>query len=207
MSSRRQGFTLVELLLAIGIAVTLVTLLYQVFKTVSNGALGLTEQAGRLGRLETAMESLMQDTACMFLPDDDGCAVRLTESDDSAFSTESFGFCRIQPPQDEQDLRWSRAYSIEYRLEEHKRAYRLLRIAAPLVEGSAVSTNEILTPVTSFKVRLFDGTEWHDVMPEEDAFKPHAAEISLGLDGVEKPLTTQVFIPTGAGLEVPTSGP
>ena len=184
--------TLVELLVAVVIAVLLIAVIFSTYRTASVVTGGQKLRAAEAHAAAAALEQAQNDLMRAFIPSgDDACAIVLTQAESRA----SISFCMMEMPENESDLRWARAESVAYRVEHA----RLLKIARPLTgPGSAdgVKTNALAEGVDKFAVQLFDGFEWQDHWPVSTNVKPRAAKLEIATTD-KKSWSTEIWIPAG----------
>jgi len=201
-SRTNNGWTLIELLLSVGIALLIVALLTSVYHTVLSASQG---QAARRGQEEArqALSYLSRDLQTAFHPEGDiTCQLSLTNRDhpNKGFR---LSFCTAIPNEREIDLRWFNLIGVHYETATDEIGTRLLRVTTPLVgPGSLMPpvTNELVHQVRKASVSLFDGEDWIDVWPASEPPKmPKAARLVLSVGNGIRPMewTTEIFLPSG----------
>lgn len=196
--NRALGFTLVELLLSIVIAVLVVVLLSSIFSTASRTVAGQAQREQGAPAAMTTIERLRDDLARAILPDQDGGCLLVLKDDPL-----SFAFCTLRPSPTDGDLRWSGIWHVEFRTEpDVEGALRLVCVEHPSVgPGSAeTTTNIVIGGIDRFGVELFDGADWYTTWPPgEEPAKPKAARVQLvaGRFKGQQEWTSEILIPAG----------
>ena len=108
--SARAGLTLIELLLAITIAVLLVAVVLSTYRTVHAVAAGQQERVQTRQAAADAVELLQDDLMRLFEAGRPETRIVLTQQVGQA----AVSFCAIERPPGERDLRWGRALRIEW---------------------------------------------------------------------------------------------
>lgn len=200
--SRRAGMTLIELLLAIGIAVLLVTLLYSIYHTVTRTAEGQDGRHRAARPVAATIDTFIQDLGSMVLPDEDEtCLLILQPGETLGHQFDELASCSAVPSPDERDGRWAVFQRVRHRVVQDESGYALMRESSPLTgPGSYASavTNILLTGMAKFKVEIYDGTTWHPAWPPEgDHGEPAAARIAFMREGDEEPTRIELVIAAG----------
>ena len=155
----RAGLTLIELLLAMVIAVLLVAVVYSTYRTVHAVA------AGQRDRLETraapadAVEQVRDDLMRLFDPGLPETRIVLTQRLEQA----AVSFVAMVAPPGETDLRWAKPLRIEWSAAARDGRLDLVRAVQPVSgPGSqdAPASNIVVEDVGDFHVAFFDGTNW-----------------------------------------------
>jgi len=210
-SHRNAGLTLVELLLAISIAILLITLLYSIYHTVAATAQGQEQRHRRREPATALADLLLEDLQAGFAPaQDDACAFSLVAREQDGNPHDEFAFCSISIPTHTSDPAWGVPIAVSYRVIQSPRStFDLVRVYHPLAGGDALApvTNMIVSAVTSFDVALYDGTLWHDTWPpfpdEDPPPPPRATRIACEAAGMDAPFNMEVFLPVGNAIEPP----
>ena len=195
----RSGMTLIELILAIAIAALVITLVFSVYRTVSVTLQGQDERRRGADAAADAIQRIARDIACTFAPKSDAaCAFSLEKGSASRLS-----FCTAVVPEGETDLRWSEVHRVSYGLGTGSEdAAVLFREHQPLAGPGAFAppvTNRLANNVESFRVSVYDGSEWNDEWSSGAAACPLAARIELTAryGSGTKTFQTEILIPVG----------
>lgn len=196
----RRGFTLIEILVAIvlmTVVAALVLLFFRGVNGVAEKGQGVTVDSQGALVLEYVSRTLQQATQGL----DPECRFILQAS---GRGDEAFTFCSLQAINDVPDLRWARTIWNQILWEEEANGGELIQIHRPITgPGSmALTTNVLLTGVTSWEVQAYDGEQWQTAWNSEDAKAlPEELQLKMSLDGVEEALEVRVFIPVGKKIE------
>jgi type II secretory pathway component PulJ len=209
--TRRSGVTLIELLLALGIAVLLVTLLYSVYHTVALTAEGQDARRRETDPVAATIETLLHDLAAAILPGDDrSCAFVLEPDPAMGEQFDSLTCCSGATAPETRDARWAVFERLHYRVIPDGAGFTLARESTPLTgPGSAgpAVTNSLLPRVERFKVQVYDGKTWRaDWPPEGQAEKkvrPQAARIEFMRSGDPAPTRVECVIAAGLPVKKP----
>ncbi len=216
----RSGFTLIELMLAIGIAVLLVVLLFSLYRSLVRTV--DDQHARRQGgvALAQAIHEVGRDlTSSVAVPGHESAAFRLSTGTQPGgeAATLSFATTRYrEAPDGSADLRWFDIVEVEYRLETRPQTRgRLIRSERSLFGPEALqpARNETLVNgIAHFSVRILVEDEWLDEWTQEmedDTWPevwPQAARIELrGDDQVRgtREQVLKVLIPVGIEVKSP----
>ncbi len=202
------GFTLVELMLAISIAVVLVGLIFSLYFAVSRTVEDQHERRTGGTAMILALEQITRDLVnAIPVPgyEENGFLLETEEAARGPASHLTFCSARTRPaPTGEtgdpaetetgdhpaRDLRWFEVWEISYRLEYAPRERgRLIRTERPIVGPEALEpprTNVLATGVDQFHVRVRQDDDWTDTWTvdphDEQATWPRAARITLAPD-------------------------
>ena len=211
-----SGFTLVELILAVSIAVLLLALIFSLYHTLSRTV--DDQEARRTGgaAMLYALDQLTRDlSSALPVPghEEGGFLLETTEGARGAMSHVTFCTTRYAPGfGEERDLRWFEIVEVSYWLEyEPRERGRLLRTERPIIGPEALEpprTNVLATGVDVFHVRVRGEEDWVDAWQtahdDEEMEWPRAARIVLEPDDRARgarPNTVDVLIPTGWTIE------
>lgn len=195
----RGGMTLVELLLAIVIAVLVVALVFSTYRTVHAVA------AGQQQRIETrrvpadALQQLQADLLRAFDAGRPETRMALTQRLDQA----AVSFCLVEPLPGETDLRWSRAVRVEWAVDGADGRLELRRSVQPLAGPGSLgpaTTNTVAGDIARFALQVHDGTNWASRWPPGASnVLPRLARLELLARGVPTNEAWQldVWIPAG----------
>ena len=194
---------LIELILAIAIAALVITLVFSVYRTVSVTMQGQDERRRGADAASDAVQRIARDLACTFAPKSDEACKFTLEKGSSAPAASQVSFCTAVLPEGETDLRWFELHRVAYRVgTDSKDAVVLFRENQPLAGPGAFAppvTNVLACDVESFRVSVYDGSEWNDEWTSGDAACPRAARIELTTryGSGTKTFQTEVLIPVG----------
>jgi type II secretion system protein J len=198
-SRLRSGMTFIELILALAIASLVVTLVFSVYRTVSVTMQGQDERRRGADAAAGAVQRIARDIACTFAPESDAaCAFTLEKGPASQLS-----FCTAVMPEGETDLRWFEVHRVSYRVgSDSKDAVVLFRENQPVAGPGAFAppvTNMLASDVESFRVSVYDGSDWNDEWSSADGSCPRAARVELTAKygSGTRTFQTEVLIPVG----------
>jgi type II secretion system protein J len=198
---RPHGFTLVEVLLAVAIAIVLMGLCYAIYHTVATTAVSQQQRHSRRAVPVTAADQLTEDVEQAFLPEDDEtCSLVVTQGDGNDLDT--LALCTMVLSPDHSDPAWAVPNRVEYRVAAVSGdAHSLLRVHRPLAgPGSpAPATNTLLSGVTGFHVAAYDGASWSETWPpeegEEGGALPKAIRVAVESESIAEPIHLEIFVP------------
>lgn len=195
--------TLIELILAMAIASLVITLVFSVYHTVSLTMQGQDERRRGADAVADAVRQIAHDLACTFAPKSDETCTFTLEKDTSPLAAARLSFCATVMPDTETDLRWFELHHVAYRVgADSKNALALFRENQSLAGPGAFAppiTNVLASDVESFRVSVYNGSEWNDEWSSADAACPRAARIELTarVGSGTKSFQTEVLIPVG----------
>ncbi len=203
-SPARHGVTLIELLVALALAILLLGAVYGVYRTATQTLSDQQRRHAADAPTVAALDRLSRDLTCAwFSVPDPACTFRLEPGDAGTLGPE-LTFCTLERPNDEPDPMRADALQVTYQLvSDEKRGSLLVRAHRPLSgpgSDQPPRTNSLVAGVQVFRVRVFDGIEWHDAWPTaEEETRPCAARIELQTSGRKRSglLQTDVLIPAG----------
>lgn len=201
----RSGMTLIELLLAVAIAVLVLGVVLSAYHMVSVTLAG--QQARRRGpdAAARAVEQLSRDLQCVsVVPAGDLGAFTASPDSGPAKKDTDLAFCTAVVPPGEGDLRWSHLERVRYHAVDVPGAgLTLLREHRPLAGPDAFlppQTNVVAEGLAGFRVTVYDGAAWQGRWPpDRGPTCPAAAriEVALGTESGERMFRTEVLIPAG----------
>ena len=198
--SARAGLTLIELLLAITIAVLLVAVVLSTYRTVHAVAAGQQERVQTRQAAADAVELLQDDLMRLFEAGRPETRIVLTQQVGQA----AVSFCAIERPPGERDLRWGRALRIEWSATPRGDGLALARATRPLTgpgsQGAPV-TNLLVEDLGDFQVSFHDGTNWVDRWPPGSSnVVPRSARLAIRSRAAPtgEAWKLEVWIPAGA---------
>ena len=212
MGASAGAFTLLELLVALGLAVVLCALIFSAYALTtavhrSQAARQAPEAAAR-----GVLRLLADDLERTFVAADDPKAgFRLQTGAAASNALWELSFCRCAAALGEPDERWAGLERVTYRLLEQDDGSRLLLCASQPLAGPGAfqppCTNEVIRHLEHLEIRLFDGQAWHDQWPPTGAAPtlgaPRAARLDVAarLAGIPATAAVEVFIPAGNRIE------
>ena len=202
-SRTKYGWTLIELLLSVGIALFIVTLLTSIYHTVLSVTQGQLARRGQ-DQARQALSDLGRDLQTAYDPEGDTTCQLSSTNMDNASEGFRLSFCTAVLNENETDLRWFNVVRVHYETAKNEFGTRLLRVTTPMVgPGSPMPpvTNELVNQVRSASVFLFDGENWVGAWSAADPPKrPKAARLVLSVGNGSRPkeLSTEIFLPSGA---------
>lgn len=198
--SHRHGFTLLETLLSLAIAVVVVALVYSVYHTVTQTLAGQQSRATGPERTAAIVQRIAEDLARTYLPEEDeACEFMLTQDPNDPTAI-SLSFCMLERNPHERDFRWLSVVQVNYHLADGEQGLGLARSDRPTTGPLALqppATNQILPAVASFAAQVWDGEEWVNQWPPAEGNQPPTAvRLQLTMaDPGQEPVECEVFIP------------
>lgn len=200
-----RGWTLLELLLAIAIALLVVTLLYAAYHTAVATLRTQDRTHRRTDGAAEVLRRLGEDLLRAFVPaGDDACSIRLEPGEGGgAIRFGRLAFCTAAPRGTEWDPRWHEVVHVTYEVVDEGGEAQLVRRVQALAGPGAEEPPDpevVARAVTGLEFRFFDGTTWVETWPPGDATAmPLAARIQVALhrDGVDHQTATEIFLPAG----------
>lgn len=212
-SISRSGATLVELLVALGIAVMIMSVIILAHHTLTLNSRGQQKRLQEADRALATINELRRDLQSLYVPGgDETCTVELENRTDQLVR---LSFCRWEASKARGEIFTNRLEKVTFVLDESVAPPRLLRmIQCTTGPGSdqPYITNWIDAAWTRLVIQLGDGTAWKTNWPggeEEDdapAARPVAARILLlpdqetGQAGTEPAYETIVIIPSAMNV-------
>ncbi len=200
--SRRGGFTLVELLLAVALASVVAALAWSLLSSTTRAVEREADRARGPDAAARAVELVRDDLERMFLPPGDpACALELAAGGDAP---PRLAFCAVHVAARTADLAMGEPYRVEYTLapEGGAGAAALLRISERLSGEMERETNVVLRPCSAFRVELGAGGTWQAKWPHETAggAPPRAARVTVQARADDPPADAEFWIPAGHSL-------
>lgn len=184
--SSREGATLVEIIVALGIAVLIVSVIVLAHHTLTLNSRTQIQRIRKADRALTTISTLRKDLEQLYAPDfEPACSIELANTDDQLAR---LAFCRWESVQDPAAPATNRLEHIVYTVETSGAEARLMRTIAATTGPNADEpyvTNWINGAWTRLTVELYDGAQWITSWPDETAptaaagLKPVAARIRL----------------------------
>ncbi|MCW9014203.1 MAG: type II secretion system minor pseudopilin GspJ [Gammaproteobacteria bacterium] len=187
-AARPQGFTLIEVLIAMAIFAILALMAYGGLESVIRSKTQTEESMLRLRALQITMSKLQRDIEQISPRDgQDGLGGKLLRLSASPNSDLLFEFTR-NGWRNPAKLRRSHLQRIGYRLDED----RLLRISWPYVDRAQddhASEQELIDNIKELELRFLDqSNQWHDNWPPHEALasgntaaQPRVIEVTLNM--------------------------
>ncbi|MBU4199896.1 MAG: prepilin-type N-terminal cleavage/methylation domain-containing protein [Verrucomicrobia bacterium] len=222
----RHGLTLIELLVAIAIAVLLVGVVYLVYGNALNTIRAQTAWRESLEPAEDALDTLQRDIMCsLALRGTTNPPFVLTPASKDESKNSTLCFFTAWPGEGSNDWRAYGIREVEYalRVESATGQYALIRQcrpfrisaaadglpAAPSVGApfTAPPAETLLRSVAGMQILVYDGTEWTNAWGTDATAGrlPQAARISLQLEHspVPRTVSSEVLIPAGHRIKAP----
>lgn len=197
-NAHRAGFTLIELVLALAIAVLVAALAWSLLFTTTDTVERQQDAARGPQAAARAMDLLAEDLTHLFIPaGDDACALALRAAGDEPFE---LSFCRMQASGSTRELPWTEPRAIVYRVGGGDPfTAALVRVSATLSGVERVETNVLVERVESMRVEFSDGAAWYAGWPPPEGgdLKPRVARVELRLPGQLEPLAAEYWLPAG----------
>lgn len=210
-SSNKQGATLIEVLVALGIATLIISVVVTTHITLTRHA---SEQADALrenDRLIRTSNELQLDLYNLYVPENDSdCSPRLAHADGRLLE---LSFCRWRPASGMYPVLTNPLERVTYTLGERKGKPALLKTIEALAGPNALKaavTNWIETGWPNLRIELRDGETWRQewsgdsVQAGGGSGTPHAARIHFLPEGAEATdpfYETVIVIPAGMSTE------
>lgn len=219
MKQRRQsprcpsGFTLVELLVALSLAVVVTALMLATFATVQKIRRSQAERADCLNTASRLLQQVANDLERTFVfTSDKATTFQLARGVAASNAALELAFARTASTRGEDDLRWAEAARLTYRLEEAGRSnFALCCLSQPLAGPAALQppqTNQWFQGLENFDVLLYDGKEWKDVWTGNESASnaaPQAARLMITTHRgtARHSVTSEVIIPVSMRFDPP----
>lgn len=210
---RRAGFTLVELLVALALAVVISGLILTTLALVNQSRRSQATRAACREATQRAFQQLANDLERTFLfPKSDDTAFRLARGEAASNAVWELSFARTAAAAGEGDQRWAEVARVTYRLVEEGLTNCTLTCASRTLTGPAAFqppvTNAVFQGLESCDVLLFDGKDWKNTWTgggSSTNAAPRAARITLVASrGVARhTATAEVMIPISLKFEPP----
>jgi len=184
-SRHSAGFTLLELLLAIAIAVTAASVMILLFGSVSRFVAGENSRAGTRAAAERALQAIRNDAACALLQEEDlACLLSLAQGPEGPV----LSLCATRRAPDDEGAEWAETVSVQYRAAPGAGTdIDFLQIERPLTGVGSLAgpvTNLLVRNVASLRMEIFDGSAWRPAWPpEEGKQRPRLLRIAIGSGG------------------------
>ncbi len=212
-STRRAGFTLVELLVALALAAVVTALILTTLAITNRTRRSQADRVACRALTEQALGLLARDLERTFLfPKQDATAFELGRGAAASNAALELAFARVAPLPGESDLRWAEVARVVYRLTESDTTnFTLTCTSQPLAGPAALqppATNAVFPRLESFDVLLFDGKVWKDSWTGKGTATngaPRAARVSLtARQGNARHVSTaEIIIPISLKFEPP----
>lgn len=210
---RRAGFTLVELLVALALAVMVTALILSTLAITYRTRRSQAERVACRVLAEGALGQLARDLERTFLfPKTDPTAFALARGAAASNAVFELAFARVAPMPGEDDLRWAEVARVVYRLTETDATHCELTCSSQALAGPAALqppvTNAVFAKLTSCDVLLFDGKEWKDSWVGKGTSTngaPRAARVTVTAERgrARHVATAEIIIPVGQKFEQP----
>ena len=210
---RRAGYTLVELLVALALAVMVTALILSTLAVTHRTRRSQAERVACRVLAEGALGQLARDLERAFLlPKTDATAFGLVRGAAASNAVLELAFARVAPLPGEDDLRWAEVARVAYRLTETDATHCELTCSSQSLAGPAALqppvTNAVFSKLTSCDVLLFDGKEWKDSWTGKGTSTngaPRAARVTVIAERgrARHVATAEIIIPIGQKFEPP----
>lgn len=210
---RRAGFTLVELLVALALAVVITGLILTTVAITQQARRAQAARAGCRGETSLVLQQLANDLERTFLfPKSDDTAFKLVRGAAASNAVFELTFARTAVAPGESDLRWAEVACVTYRLTEENITNLTLTCTSRALAGPAAFqppvTNATFPGLENFEVLLFDGKDWKDTWTgggSSTNAAPRAARITVAAQRgtARHAATAEVMIPISLKFEPP----
>ena len=198
----RRGMTLIEILLALSIAILVVAVVLSMYQTVSATASGQNRRKNSAEMASSIRALLIRDFSTAVAPAEDKLCTFTLGPDEAGFSKIAFAHTRTE--EGETDARWFTIEQVAYQIVEAASSTNaLVRIRRPILGPGALEpaeTNVIAAGVQEFQIRAYDGADWYEKWPQqESSATPQAVSLALGFQegGKQQRIATEIMIPVG----------
>lgn len=203
---RARGMTLVELLIAMAIAVVLVIIAATLYRTTAQALSGQQARARGPHAANQALAALRDDLAGTILPAEDAACPFVVEPLPESGS--ELAFCTLRAGPVEGSVVWAVPRRMTYRLAAAGGSTSaLVRVSVPLTGPGSQDppeTNVLVKEASRFVVSVFDGTDWRRTWPPGEpgaSPRPRLVRAELQVpDGPEGGYTTEMFVPAGNSI-------
>lgn len=206
--SSRRGVTLLELLLALSIAVLISALVFSLYRT---GVRALAGQQARLGAPAAAGDAVLaigSELARSYACPAAGTNAFVLRPPPESGTFPELDFHAARPLRGNDDPAWFEFERLAYRVRPDDGAGKVaLYCERQLLAGpgsTVTATNKLVGGIAAWRVQVFDGNSWLDHWPPAagEAALPRAARLELELEegAPQNAFRTEVWIPAGAVL-------
>lgn len=192
---RRSGFTLVEALIAVAIAVIVVGLAWVLVGTVSRAVISHRERTDRRGMAGQALQRVQADLVSLFLSAEDPECFFTVQAEPFFAS-----FCTMKREEGLPPVARAVPRQIQYRLEGMAPSgMALVRVESTLSGPVWHLTNRLALHVEEWRLDVHDGLQWRATWPPSDGARerPRAARASIRLAGMDAALHAEWWMPVG----------
>lgn len=211
--ARRTGFTLVELLVALALAVVVTVLILATLAITQRTRRSQADRVACRALTDRALGQLARDLERAFVfPKNDTTAFELARGAAASNAVLELAFASVAPLPGESDLRWAEVARVAYRLTATDAThFELTCTRRPLVGPAALqppATNAVIPNLENFDVLLFDGKVWQDHWTGSGTSTngaPRAARLTLAAQrgDTHHAVTAEIIIPIGQKFEPP----
>ena len=195
----RRGFTILEALLSLVIAVLILSTVYSVHQTIQTVRHSAEDREEGPVAAMRILNGLSRDLVCA-APLEQAAALDLLTPPENTNASE-LALLTFAASEDDADLEWASIQRVHYLLRETADQRRMLVkeiTPHPFTEETHVITNILLNPVTAFRVEVLSAGKWLNTCrgTSSDSW-PGAVRITLQRDETEEAFQTEVFLPAG----------
>ncbi len=210
---RPAGFTLVELLVALALAVVISGLILTTLALANQTRRSHAGRAACRAATGRVLQQLANDLERTFLfPKNEDTAFQLTRGAAASNAVWELSFARTAAAAGASDLRWAEVARVTYRLVEENLTNLTLTCASRPLAGPAAFqppvTNAVFAGLEQCEVRLFDGQQWQDTWIGGGGSTngaPRAARLTVAAQrgSARHVATTEVLLPISLKFEPP----
>lgn len=194
--------TLIEILLALSIAILVVAVVLSMYQTVSATASGQSRRNNSAEMVSSIRALLTRDFSTVVVPAEDKLCMFTLGPDESGFS--KIAFARARADEGATDARWFTIEQVSYQIIENTSATNsLVRVRRPILGPGArepAETNLIAAGVSGFHIRAYDGADWYETWPQQESqASPQAVSVVFDFQAgrEQKHIATEIMIPVG----------
>lgn len=199
----RLGFTLVEVMLAVTIAVLVTTVAFMTYRMASDTSRGIFRRRNNSLRVLSALEVLRRDMACAVGSQVPGTGIFMVDPGgpvDPRFSM--VAFYTVSAGSTEDGGSRFVVHRVTYRVEESDRGAELIRAAELLGEAGLgeAERESLVSGVVSFQISVNWKGDWYDRWPVSGSPRVPAGArllVSAGRPGSEVRMESETLVNTG----------
>ena len=198
--ARNNGFTILEALLSLVIAVLILSVIYSVHKTILTVRQSTEDREDGPVAVMRLLHELSRDLMCAVPIEDAEASLELVTPDTSTNASELALLTFVSDPEEGHAMEWNSIQRVHYVLRDAgDHTLNLVKEVTPkpLTEETVVFTNILLSQVAAFRVDVLRDGDWLSAYrcAKQDAW-PKAARLCLQRTG-EEAFQTEVFLPAG----------
>lgn len=162
--SSDAGFTLIELIVSLAIAVVVIMLAYSIYHTLISTLRGQERRSQGPDEITWGLQSLTEDlTRLIPVRNPESCGFNLTVDNQAPLLSVECSFCTMVPREDVEGARWADVVHIRYTVSVEGKQAVLVREARPISGPAALeppTRSVLIQGLTGFRMEIYDGQSW-----------------------------------------------